>query len=98
VDDLALIMNEASLVITHCGAGSTFEALSKGIPVLAVPNPMLMDNHQQELANTLSRGGYLVRMQSPARCSSHFDFSAKSCALCSESLLGFVCALDLPLC
>jgi UDP:flavonoid glycosyltransferase YjiC (YdhE family) len=58
-------MNDASLVISHCGAGSTFEALTKGVPVLVVPNPILMDNHQQELANTLSQQGYLVCSRRP---------------------------------
>ena len=36
----------AALVITHAGAGSLFEALAAGKAVVAVPNALLMHNHQ----------------------------------------------------
>ncbi len=36
----------ASLVISHAGAGSLFEALGARKAVIAVPNSLLMHNHQ----------------------------------------------------
>mmetsp|Transcript_4260 Transcript_4260/g.11016 ORF Transcript_4260/g.11016 Transcript_4260/m.11016 type:complete len:192 (+) Transcript_4260:283-858(+) len=56
---LADIMAEADLVISHAGAGSIFEALNAGKKVVAVPNPDLMVNHQEELAVHLSDAGFL---------------------------------------
>lgn len=44
----------AGLVISHAGAGSLFEALSAGKAVVAVPNGLLMNNHQEELAEHLA--------------------------------------------
>ena len=58
---LTSLIAQCSLVISHCGAGSTFEALSLGVPLVVVPNALLMDNHQVELANLLEGEGYLVR-------------------------------------
>ena len=53
-------MDESSLVISHAGAGSLFEALNAGRRVIAVPNPGLMVNHQEELAQHLAGLGYLL--------------------------------------
>ena len=39
-------MEAADLIISHAGSGSLFEALSLGKPVIAVPNAILMANHQ----------------------------------------------------
>lgn len=36
--------------IRDAGSGSIFEALRLRRPLVAVPNPALMDNHQEELA------------------------------------------------
>ncbi len=43
------------------GAGSVFEALSHGRPLIVVPNPLLMDNHQAELGKHLADLQHLVR-------------------------------------
>lgn len=48
----------ADLVISHAGAGSCFEALEAGRPLVAVVNNTLMDNHQVELAEELAKSGY----------------------------------------
>lgn len=48
----------ADLVISHAGAGSCFEALEAGRPLVAVVNNTLMDNHQVELAEELAKNGY----------------------------------------
>ena len=60
VPSLAEYVDRADLVISHAGAGSIFEALNAGKRVIAVPNPLLMGNHQKELANHLQKQGYLV--------------------------------------
>lgn len=57
---LAAHMTAAALVISHAGAGSLFEALRLGNIVIAVPNDILMDNHQAELAEHLAGLGHLV--------------------------------------
>ncbi len=43
---LAKYMQAASLVISHAGSGSVFEALRLRKPLIAVPNAILMANHQ----------------------------------------------------
>lgn len=48
----------ADLVISHAGAGSCFEALEAGKPLVAVVNNTLMNNHQVELAEELAKNGY----------------------------------------
>lgn len=49
----------AALVISHAGSGSIFETLRLRCPLVVVPNPLLMDNHQVELAQKLERDGHL---------------------------------------
>lgn len=39
-------MEAADLIISHAGSGSLFEALSLGKTIIAVPNTILMANHQ----------------------------------------------------
>lgn len=50
-------MEAASLVISHAGSGSLFECLALRKAVVAVPNPVLMANHQAELADKLAADG-----------------------------------------
>jgi beta-1,4-N-acetylglucosaminyltransferase len=57
---LAKYFSEAELVISHAGSGSTFESLRAGRKLVAVPNPVLMDNHQQELAEELAKQKYCI--------------------------------------
>lgn len=58
--DIASDMARADLIISHAGAGSIVEALRMGKRLLVVVNPLLMDNHQAELASTMERRGYLL--------------------------------------
>ncbi|KAL4427919.1 hypothetical protein ABPG75_002008 [Micractinium tetrahymenae] len=56
---LADHLRAAALVISHAGSGSIFETLRLRCPLVVVPNPLLMDNHQVELADKLERDGHL---------------------------------------
>ncbi|KAI7837467.1 hypothetical protein COHA_008725 [Chlorella ohadii] len=56
---LAEHLRSAALVVSHAGSGSIFEALRLRRPLVVVPNPLLMDNHQVELADKLERMGHL---------------------------------------
>ena len=58
---------EAALIISHAGSGSLFEALALGRPLLAVPNGLLMHNHQVGRRFTKLRGvlGKRCKPQSP---------------------------------
>lgn len=47
--DLQSYMKQADLIISHAGSGSLFEALRLKKAVIAVPNSILMANHQAEL-------------------------------------------------
>lgn len=57
---LAEYMQQADLIISHAGSGSIFEALRLGKPLVAVPNAILMDNHQAELAEHLAHLKYII--------------------------------------
>jgi len=48
-------------VICHAGVGTVMETLNANKPIIVVPNPSLMDNHQYELADTLSSQGYVIK-------------------------------------
>ena len=48
------------VVISHAGSGSILEGLRLNVPMIVVPNPDLLDNHQEELADELVRQGYVV--------------------------------------
>lgn len=44
----------------HAGSGSIFETLTARKPLIVVPNPLLMDNHQAELGDHLAAMQALV--------------------------------------
>ncbi|EEH20753.1 hypothetical protein PABG_02984 [Paracoccidioides brasiliensis Pb03] len=48
------------LVISHAGSGTILEVLRLGIPLMVVPNPQLLHNHQDELAKQLAASGYVI--------------------------------------
>lgn len=53
LSNLAAEIERASLVVSHAGAGSIFESLLFKVPLVVVPNPILMGNHQVELADLM---------------------------------------------
>lgn len=48
------------MLIYEKGSGSILDALRIAVPIVVVPNPDLLDNHQVELAEELARQGYVV--------------------------------------
>ncbi|EME29042.1 beta-1,4-N-acetylglucosaminyltransferase [Galdieria sulphuraria] len=52
--------NWADLVISHGGAGSVLESLRAKKKLIIVVNKKLMDNHQLELAEAMTRNGYAI--------------------------------------
>lgn len=57
---LADDMQAADLIISHAGAGSIMEALGLRKRLLIMANPILMDNHQMELAKAIEARRYAV--------------------------------------
>ncbi|KAH8829678.1 glycosyltransferase family 1 protein [Flagelloscypha sp. PMI_526] len=50
---------KADLIVSHGGAGTILEVLRLNKPLIVVPNPTLLDNHQEDLASALSELGHL---------------------------------------
>ncbi|MCJ1483816.1 N-acetylglucosaminyldiphosphodolichol N-acetylglucosaminyltransferase catalytic subunit alg13 [Schaereria dolodes] len=48
------------VVISHAGSGTILDALRIAAPLIVVPNPGLLDNHQEELAEELAAQGYVI--------------------------------------
>lgn len=46
--------------MTLIGAGTILDGLRLSIPLIVVPNPSLLDNHQAELAKELDKQGYVI--------------------------------------
>tara|TARA_B110000093_G_C12923011_1_gene389977 strand:- start:492 stop:1004 length:513 start_codon:yes stop_codon:yes gene_type:complete len=73
------IIRGAGLVICHAGVGTVMETLQAMRPIIVVPNPFLMDNHQCELAETLAIQGYVVKCTVETIISAvSFDFSNRA--------------------
>eukprot|EP00815_Leptocylindrus_aporus_P008455 CAMPEP_0116058274 /NCGR_PEP_ID=MMETSP0322-20121206/5105_1 /TAXON_ID=163516 /ORGANISM="Leptocylindrus danicus var. apora, Strain B651" /LENGTH=185 /DNA_ID=CAMNT_0003542437 /DNA_START=107 /DNA_END=664 /DNA_ORIENTATION=+ len=58
-------MKEASLIISHAGAGSVLEGLSMKKDMMVVINSSLMDNHQKELAYAMKRRNHCMCVDRP---------------------------------
>ncbi|KAH7889456.1 glycosyltransferase 28 [Phlebopus sp. FC_14] len=52
-------IERADLVVSHAGSGTILDVLRSGKPLIVVPNPDLLDNHQEELASKLDGLGHL---------------------------------------
>ncbi|GJJ12150.1 hypothetical protein Clacol_006391 [Clathrus columnatus] len=53
-------IQKANLVISHAGSGTILDVLRLHKPLIVVPNPTLLHNHQLELADALQKRGYLI--------------------------------------
>ncbi|KAI8145790.1 glycosyl transferase [Fennellomyces sp. T-0311] len=53
-------MKDASLVISHAGAGNILQALRIPRPLIVVNNTLLMGDHQQELAQVMQEKNYCL--------------------------------------
>ncbi|KAL5511621.1 ALG13 [Sanghuangporus vaninii] len=49
----------ANIVISHAGSGTILDVLRLPKPMIVVPNPSLLDNHQVDLASELDKLGHL---------------------------------------
>jgi len=63
--DISADLSAAALCVSHAGAGSVFEALRAGVPLLVACNPALADNHQEELAAAMAGGGHCAVARAP---------------------------------
>ncbi|KAH8887751.1 hypothetical protein GQ53DRAFT_843878 [Thozetella sp. PMI_491] len=50
----------AGCVVSHAGSGTILEAGRYSVPLVVVPNPTLMNNHQLELAEEVERQNWAV--------------------------------------
>lgn len=48
-------------MISHAGSGSILDAVRCDIPLIVVPNPDLLGNHQEELADAVDDAGWAVK-------------------------------------
>ncbi|KAF8503629.1 glycosyltransferase family 1 protein [Russula emetica] len=48
----------ADLVIGHAGSGTILDALRRGKSLIIVPNPTLLDNHQEDMAHAMGKLGH----------------------------------------
>ncbi|OAG44340.1 hypothetical protein AYO21_01336 [Fonsecaea monophora] len=51
---------DEGMVISHAGSGSVLDALRVSVPIVVVPNPELLHNHQVELAEALAEQEYVI--------------------------------------
>jgi beta-1,4-N-acetylglucosaminyltransferase len=56
-------LRREGVVICHAGAGTVLDALRLSVPIIVVPNPSLLDDHQTELAEELESQGYVIHGQ-----------------------------------
>ena len=63
--DISEDLRGSALCVSHAGAGSVFEALRAGVPLLVACNPALADNHQEELAAAMAGGGHCAVARAP---------------------------------
>ncbi|ORX45425.1 glycosyl transferase [Piromyces finnis] len=53
-------MIKSDLIISHAGSGTILDSLELKKKIIVVPNETLMDNHQSELADAMSKKGVII--------------------------------------
>lgn len=70
MDELAQLMRDARIVVTHAGVGSILLALSNGKRPIVVPRRRAfgetVDDHQVDCARRFARGGLVTLVDDPA--------------------------------
>ena len=59
--DIAKELEKAEVVITHGGAATIFEALGMGKRVIAVCNPKMKKDHQEDIVDVLAKEGLIIK-------------------------------------
>lgn len=54
------VSTETAVANVLKGSGTILEAMRSGVPLVVVPDPELLHNHQAELAHQLSSVGYVL--------------------------------------
>jgi UDP-N-acetylglucosamine transferase subunit ALG13 len=57
---LAPYYEKADVVIGHGGTGTTLEVLERGLRLISVSNPSMIDNHQHEFLEALEKRGLIL--------------------------------------
>ncbi len=52
--------NRASVVVSHGGLGIVTEVMERGLPLVAVEDPLQPDRHQREILSVWEKEGHLV--------------------------------------
>lgn len=63
ISDIAKIICESDLVVSHAGTGSMVDVLRLQKPLIVVVNKMLMDNHQTEVADEMQKAGIIRKVE-----------------------------------
>ena len=64
-ESIQQFINEADVVVCHCGAGSVFGLLQAGVIPIVVPNLSRRDKHQAQLARWLDTNRYCIVAMTP---------------------------------
>ena len=60
IRSLAKAYDKAEIIISTGGAGTTMECVKRGLKLVVVENPTLMEGHQAQLIGEMERRGHLV--------------------------------------
>ncbi len=60
-------IKKANLIISHGGAGTTYEVLKLGKKLISIDNPNVNDSHQPDLLGKLSKEKYCLWCNDPER-------------------------------
>ncbi|KAI9510237.1 glycosyltransferase family 1 protein [Russula earlei] len=68
----------ADLIIGHAGSGTILDVLRRGKRLIIVPNPTLLDNHQEDMAHAMGELGHakVSRVNELARSVMDLDASS----------------------